>query len=212
MKSLDIFIPLGKLPCLKLTLRLQPHPEIFQLRIHLFKLRNIGLISLIMKPLEHIPHVLHRSHKHRTKEPERPRNRLPCPLLKYLLRLLIRQLIPCQRNSFALVLLGFEKRIRRKIPNVTRCYHLEWLPLQRHVIGRHEDLAKEAGDEILVEGGGAEDRPLHFRVLGLVDEMVLDIIFVDKMRDFGGVFEGVCSAVDGAIDEVFDVLFERFVD
>lgn len=53
---------------------------------------------------------------------------------------------------------------------------------------------------------------MHFRVLGLVDEMVLDIIFVDKMRDFGGVFEGVCSAVDGAIDEVFDVLFERFVD
>lgn len=42
--------------------------------------------------------------------------------------------------------------------------------------------------------------------------MVLDVVFVNEVWDFGGIFERVCSAVDGAVDEEFDALFEGFVD
>ena len=41
--------------------------------------------------------------------------------------------------------------------------------------------------------------------------MVLDVVFVNEVWDFGGIFERVCS-VDGAVDEEFDALFDGFVD
>lgn len=174
---------------------------------------NIRRIPFIMEPPEHVPKVLDHSHHGRTQEGKRSRNILPSLLLEDLRKLVKGQLIARQRDRPTLVVSRIQKDLRRDRADITAPDHLQRLPLQRGLETRRKDLAHEVGCEVIVEGGRAQDGPIHLAVFGLFDEMLLDMMFVDEVGDVGGVVEGLCAvAVDGGVDEVLDAVFESFVD
>lgn len=181
--------------------------------MNLLHLRNIGRITHIVEPFEHVSKVLHHIQYTSHHEAERSRNFLTSLLLEDLCPLLKRQLITSQRNRTTLVILRIQEDFRRDRADIIDPDHLQRLPLQRDLEGRRKDLAHKVWGEIFVESSRAKNRPIHLTVFCLFDQVFLDVILFDEMGDVGWIFEGLFAvAIDRGIDEVLDAVFQSFVD
>ena len=79
--------------------------------------------------------------------------------------------------------------------------------------GRRKYLAEVVGGQVLEEGGRAEDGPTHRGAIGFGDEMLFNLVLIDKVRDGGGIVEGaLAAAVDRAVSEELGALLEGLVD
>lgn len=136
-----------------------------------------------MEPLEHISHILHRCHEDRAKELDSRRDRLARLLLENRRHLVICQLISCQGNPLVLVCFWVQESFGPEESNIIRRHHLQRLPLQRHLEASRKNLAKEARNEILIKGSWSKNCPPHVGILASLDEVVLDVVLIDKVRD-----------------------------
>lgn len=152
-------------------------------------LLNIRRKSFIMEPLIHGSKVFNNKHHNRRNEAKRGRQVLTSLLLEDLRELIVGQLIASQRDRTTLIIPRIEEDLCRNRTNITASDHLQRLPLQRHLEGCREHFAHEVWGEIVIEAGRAKNRPIHLAVFGLFDEVLLDIMLVNKVGDISRVVE-----------------------
>lgn len=198
---------------IKSTILLKPSGEIFQLGMNLPRLWNVRSVTNVVEPLEHGAQVLHHGHQALGNESESGRNRFPCLCIEDLGHLIECELISSQRHAFVLILIGAHERLRSEEANVTNRNQLKWLLLDHGFPAGSEDLSKEIRGEVVHKCDRAQNGPGHFRPLSLFNEMMLDLVLADKMRDGRRVVEGrVTAAINRGVDEVLDVVLESSID
>lgn len=138
-----------------------------------------------MEPFEHNTQLLDTSHHQPNRNAKSGRYVLASRLLENLRHLIKGQFIPSKRESMILRRLGIHKCRRSKEPNVTRRDQLQGLALQRHLPCSRKHLPEVIWCEVLEKGNGTENRPFHIGLFCILFEMLLDLVFENKMRDWG---------------------------
>lgn len=150
-------------------------------------LLNIGRIPFIIEPLEHVSKLLNHAHDTRTHEGKRSGNIPTSLLLENLHKLMIRQLITCQRDRPPPVIPRIQKDFRCNRTNITTSDHLQRFSFQGHPEARRKDFSHEVRGEVIVESGRAQYSPIHLAILCFLNQVSLDVILEDPMRHFGRV-------------------------
>lgn len=166
-----------------------------------------------IQPLKHCTQVLH-DPEHSIANQAKRRRRLPPRLaLHRLLHMLIREHIPRQRQAPVPILRRVQKRLRREIANVADGDTLQRLPLQVRVPRGHDEPPDKVPGDVVEEEDRPQHRPGHLGTMRLLEEMMLDAVLADEVRDVGRVVGGyVPAAVDRGVHEVLDFLGQSFVD
>lgn len=100
-----------------------------------------------------------------------------------------------------------------KESDIIGCHQLQGLAFQRHFVAGGKHLAKEARDKVLQESHRPENKPLHIGVLALFDEVTLDVVLLDEVRDVGwSVFRCIAPSINRAIHEKPNLLLQRFIN
>lgn len=155
---------------------------------------NICTIALPLEKVKHGPHLLGHGQDHSRYNVPGDGHRRTRLFAKNVRQLLKSDLVPGERDGFPAVLLRTEKRFGGDVANVLCGDELERLRSvsgELELDGCGEELAEEAAVEVVHEGDRPEDGPGHAAV-GLccgVDEVVLDVVLADEVRDVGRVGE-----------------------
>jgi len=120
--------------------------------MHLPQLWNIRLVTLRAEPVDHHAQLGHHVLQEAAQEPEGAVQAGAGLVLEGLGDLLRVELVASQTDGFVVVLLGLLEREECEVADVCRCDPLEWLVAEGVAEGGHEDLAGEAGGEVVHEG------------------------------------------------------------
>lgn len=192
---------------------LKPSAEIFQFRMRLSQLLNIRLAPYIMKPLEHDAEVLHHGQQGFYYEAESRWYRPSSLSLEDLGHLIEFEPVTSQGDTSISVLVGEHKGLRSEKANIADRDKWQRFFLHHILPAGSEDLTKEVWGEVVEECDRAENRPGHFSVFGLFDEMMLNAVFAHEMGNRRQTVKGsISTAINGRIHEMLDIVLEGCVD
>ena len=197
----------------KLAVRHQPCLEILDIWVNLLHLFNVGTVSDIVEPPKHVSKVLHRPHDQVADQPVGPGHIPARVLFENLACLFDSKLIPSKRNGAVLIFLGAQEGFRSHNADIRNGYQLKRFLLYSYPPSRGEDAAEKVVGKVLHKSDGPQDGPAHLSILCAFDQVLFDVVLVDKMGNVGRVVDGCAAmAVDGGIDEVLNAGFHGCID
>lgn len=183
--KLDQRVDLCSLPR---TLSLQPGLEVLHIRLGSLTFLYICCKSRIAEPCEHVTKLFRHPMQRFCQEIVSSWQRFAGRFFKGALELLEGQLVASQRQTLVCVkfLVLLKQRLCTEEANIACGNELQLLlcfQSQVETAGKH--LAEEVWRKVIEEGDWAQNGPGHVVLFSLRDQVLLDVVFGDEVRDIG---------------------------